>query len=176
MRLKLVDNGIQFHFVCDGQQHLRQVLHPECTNKNIALPDYFYKFYDLKKEFRKFLRENMAESSSGTLNSSGNNELLERSSTSSLDYQSSDSLASLTSNQQPLLNSTSSSESSFEPMLDQHSAIRINSIFPSLLAPTIIQKFIQRFSVEQMVKGDLLVAILVFPDQCLRSLRNFRLH
>ena len=75
MRNKLnYDNGIQFHFVCDGQQHLRQVLHPERTKKNITLPDYFYKFYDLKKEFRKFLRENMAESSSSTLNSSSNND------------------------------------------------------------------------------------------------------
>lgn len=155
MRNKYYDNGVQFHLVCDGQQHLRQVLHPECTNKNITLPDYFYKFYDLKKEFRRFLRENMAESSNSTLNSSSNNDLLERSSTSSLDYQSNDSLASLASNPSQMLpsSSTSPSESSFDSMTDQQ--IRLNSIFPSLLAPTIIQKFIQRFSVEQMVKGDL---------------------
>jgi len=47
-----------FCLVTDGQLHLRQVLHPEATKKTISLPAYFYQFYDLRKEFRKFYRNN----------------------------------------------------------------------------------------------------------------------
>ncbi|XP_055760206.1 epithelial splicing regulatory protein 1 isoform X1 [Salvelinus fontinalis] len=40
--------------VCtDGQLHIRQVLHPEAAGKNLALPECFNSFFDLKKEFRK---------------------------------------------------------------------------------------------------------------------------
>ncbi|XP_059988607.1 epithelial splicing regulatory protein 2 isoform X14 [Lagenorhynchus albirostris] len=35
----------------DGQQLLRQVLHPEASRKNLALPDTFFSFYDLRREF-----------------------------------------------------------------------------------------------------------------------------
>ncbi|KAG8179601.1 hypothetical protein JTE90_025766 [Oedothorax gibbosus] len=43
-----------FHLVTDGQMHLRQVLHPEASHKNIALPSYYYSFFDLRKHFAKF--------------------------------------------------------------------------------------------------------------------------
>ncbi|XP_075392957.1 epithelial splicing regulatory protein 2 isoform X2 [Tenrec ecaudatus] len=35
----------------DGQQLLRQVLHPEASRKNLVLPDTFFSFYDLRSEF-----------------------------------------------------------------------------------------------------------------------------
>lgn len=50
------DYGPSFQFITDGQLHLRQVLHPEAHRKNIQLPDYYYKFFDLRKEFRKFYK------------------------------------------------------------------------------------------------------------------------
>ncbi|XP_059507629.1 epithelial splicing regulatory protein 2 isoform X3 [Stegostoma tigrinum] len=37
----------------DGQLLIRQVLHPEASKKNLVLPDCFYSFYDLQKEFHK---------------------------------------------------------------------------------------------------------------------------
>ncbi|XP_053460847.1 epithelial splicing regulatory protein 2 isoform X5 [Nycticebus coucang] len=37
----------------DGQQLLRQVLHPEASRKNLVLPDTFFSFYDLCREFHK---------------------------------------------------------------------------------------------------------------------------
>ena len=117
--------------------------------KNITLPEYFFRFFDLKKEFSRFLKENMLDNTSNNLNTSGNNELLERSSTSSIDCQSTDSFQS-TNQQTLLLNSTSSSE--FDQMIGD-TQIKINSIFPSLLAPTNLN---QKFSIQQMIKGDLL--------------------
>lgn len=48
--------GRSFCLVTDGQLHLRLCLHPEASRKNIALADYFYKFYDLRKEFKKFYK------------------------------------------------------------------------------------------------------------------------
>ncbi|KAF5904326.1 epithelial splicing regulatory protein 1 isoform X1, partial [Clarias magur] len=42
-----------FCLCTDGQLHLRQVLHPEASNKNIPLPDCFSSFFDLRKEFKK---------------------------------------------------------------------------------------------------------------------------
>ncbi|XP_013391159.1 epithelial splicing regulatory protein 2 isoform X2 [Lingula anatina] len=48
--------GNSFTFVCDGQLHFRLSLHPEACNKNITLPDYFYRFYDLRKEFKTFYK------------------------------------------------------------------------------------------------------------------------
>ncbi|XP_034030750.1 epithelial splicing regulatory protein 1 isoform X3 [Thalassophryne amazonica] len=36
-----------------GQLHIRQVIHPEAASKNILVPDCFYSFFDLRKEFRK---------------------------------------------------------------------------------------------------------------------------
>ncbi|XP_072135254.1 epithelial splicing regulatory protein 2 isoform X3 [Mobula birostris] len=37
----------------DGQLLVRQVLHPEASKKNLVLPECFYSFYDLQKEFEK---------------------------------------------------------------------------------------------------------------------------
>nr|XP_033798284.1 epithelial splicing regulatory protein 2 isoform X2 [Geotrypetes seraphini] len=37
----------------DGQQLIRQVLHPEASKKNFLLPDCLYSFYDLQKEFHE---------------------------------------------------------------------------------------------------------------------------
>ncbi|KAM4614254.1 epithelial splicing regulatory protein 2 isoform 1-T1 [Discoglossus pictus] len=37
----------------DGQLLLRQVLHPEASKKNFLLPDGFYSFFDLRKEFHE---------------------------------------------------------------------------------------------------------------------------
>ncbi|XP_030014103.1 epithelial splicing regulatory protein 1 isoform X3 [Sphaeramia orbicularis] len=37
----------------DGQLHIRQVIHPEAASKNILVPDCFYSFFDLRKEFKK---------------------------------------------------------------------------------------------------------------------------
>uniref|UniRef100_A0A3Q1F7U3 Epithelial splicing regulatory protein 1 n=1 Tax=Acanthochromis polyacanthus TaxID=80966 RepID=A0A3Q1F7U3_9TELE len=36
----------------DGQLHIRQVIHPEAASKNILVPDCFYSFFDLRKEFK----------------------------------------------------------------------------------------------------------------------------
>ncbi|KAM9783037.1 epithelial splicing regulatory protein 1 [Neosynchiropus ocellatus] len=36
----------------DGPLHIRQVIHPEAASKNILIPDCFYSFFDLRKEFQ----------------------------------------------------------------------------------------------------------------------------
>ncbi|KAK2815092.1 hypothetical protein Q7C36_023358 [Tachysurus vachellii] len=46
-------SGNSFCLCTDGQLHLRQVLHPEASSKNITLPDCCYSFFDLRKEFKK---------------------------------------------------------------------------------------------------------------------------
>ena len=48
--------GRPFVFCTDGQLHLRMCLLPEATKKNIALPTHFYRFFDLRKEFKKFYK------------------------------------------------------------------------------------------------------------------------
>ncbi|KAM4688443.1 epithelial splicing regulatory protein 1 isoform 2-T2 [Discoglossus pictus] len=45
--------GTSFCLCTDGQLHIRQVLHPEASKKNILLPECFYSFFDLQKEFKK---------------------------------------------------------------------------------------------------------------------------
>ncbi|XP_077208001.1 epithelial splicing regulatory protein 1 isoform X1 [Paroedura picta] len=45
--------GTSFCLCTDGQLHIRQVLHPEASKKNILLPECFYSFFDLRKEFKK---------------------------------------------------------------------------------------------------------------------------
>ncbi|XP_028673471.1 epithelial splicing regulatory protein 1 isoform X1 [Erpetoichthys calabaricus] len=45
--------GTTFCLCTDGQLHIRQVLHPEASNKNIMLPECMYSFFDLRKEFKK---------------------------------------------------------------------------------------------------------------------------
>ncbi|XP_045194207.1 epithelial splicing regulatory protein 1-like isoform X2 [Mercenaria mercenaria] len=48
--------GKSFCLATDGPNHIRQALHPECGNKNITLPQYFYSYYDLRKEFVKMYK------------------------------------------------------------------------------------------------------------------------
>ncbi|XP_048116189.1 epithelial splicing regulatory protein 1 isoform X3 [Alosa alosa] len=48
-------NQRHFCFCTDGQRHIRQVIHPETSKKNILLPTSFYSFFDLRKEFQKTL-------------------------------------------------------------------------------------------------------------------------
>lgn len=44
----------QFTFITDSSLHLRQTLIPECTKKNIKLPDYYFTYHDIRKEFQKY--------------------------------------------------------------------------------------------------------------------------
>ncbi|XP_059920684.1 epithelial splicing regulatory protein 1 isoform X2 [Gadus macrocephalus] len=37
----------------DGQLHIRQVIHPQAAGKNLLVPECFFSFFDLRKEFRK---------------------------------------------------------------------------------------------------------------------------
>lgn len=43
-----------FVFVTDGTLHLKQALIPECNKKDIQLPNYYYEYYDLRKEYKRF--------------------------------------------------------------------------------------------------------------------------
>ncbi|XP_075776495.1 epithelial splicing regulatory protein 1 isoform X3 [Pelodiscus sinensis] len=45
--------GTSFCLCTDGPLHIRQLLHPEASKKNILLPECFYSFFDLRKEFKK---------------------------------------------------------------------------------------------------------------------------
>ncbi|XP_032875978.1 epithelial splicing regulatory protein 1 isoform X2 [Amblyraja radiata] len=45
--------GTSFCLCTDGQLHIRQVFHPEVSRKNVSLPECFYSFFDLQKEFKK---------------------------------------------------------------------------------------------------------------------------
>ena len=54
--------GRSFCLLTDGQAHLRQCVQHECCKKNISLPSYFYRFYDLRKEFRKFYKTDTVSS------------------------------------------------------------------------------------------------------------------
>ncbi|XP_078720076.1 epithelial splicing regulatory protein 1 isoform X2 [Lampetra fluviatilis] len=45
--------GTTFCLCTDGQLLLRQTLHPETNKKNVTLPECFYSFFDLRKEFKK---------------------------------------------------------------------------------------------------------------------------
>ncbi|KAM3872929.1 epithelial splicing regulatory protein 1 [Diretmus argenteus] len=47
------DAGTSVCLCTDGQLHIRQVIHPEAAGKNILVPECFYSFFDLRKEFRK---------------------------------------------------------------------------------------------------------------------------
>uniref|UniRef100_A0A7N6B894 RRM domain-containing protein n=1 Tax=Anabas testudineus TaxID=64144 RepID=A0A7N6B894_ANATE len=48
-----VGTGTSVCLCTDGQLHIRQVIHPEAANKNALVPDCFYSFFDLRKEFKK---------------------------------------------------------------------------------------------------------------------------
>ncbi|XP_051879817.1 LOW QUALITY PROTEIN: epithelial splicing regulatory protein 1 [Pristis pectinata] len=45
--------GTSFCLCTDSQLHIRQVFHPEASSKNVTLPECFYSFFDLQKEFKK---------------------------------------------------------------------------------------------------------------------------
>ncbi|XP_056300955.1 epithelial splicing regulatory protein 1 isoform X2 [Pseudoliparis swirei] len=45
--------GTSMCLCTDGPLHIRQVIHPEAASKNILVPDDFYSFFDLRKEFKK---------------------------------------------------------------------------------------------------------------------------
>lgn len=47
------EDGKTFCLLTDGQLHVRQCIHPQTTNKGIPIPEYFYNFFDLRKEFRR---------------------------------------------------------------------------------------------------------------------------
>ncbi|XP_023666643.1 epithelial splicing regulatory protein 1 isoform X4 [Paramormyrops kingsleyae] len=49
--------GTSFCLCTDGQLHVRQVIHPEASSKNIMLPECFYSFFDLRKDFKKSFPE-----------------------------------------------------------------------------------------------------------------------
>ncbi|KAF6739730.1 Epithelial splicing regulatory protein 1 [Oryzias melastigma] len=44
--------GTSWCLCTDGQLHIRQVIHPEAASKNILVPECFYSFFDLRKEFK----------------------------------------------------------------------------------------------------------------------------
>ncbi|CAF0942517.1 unnamed protein product [Brachionus calyciflorus] len=55
---RLTNYGIRQNnlaFITDGPVHLRQIFIPECNLKNIEIPLYFFKYFDIIKEFKKFL-------------------------------------------------------------------------------------------------------------------------
>ncbi|KAF7227303.1 epithelial splicing regulatory protein 1 isoform X2 [Nothobranchius furzeri] len=47
-----VGAGTSLCLCTDGQLHIRQVIHPEAASKSLLVPDCFYSFFDLRKEFR----------------------------------------------------------------------------------------------------------------------------
>jgi inhibitor of KinA sporulation pathway (predicted exonuclease) len=53
----------EFTFVVDGPLHLRQALIPECTKKDLSLPFFFYEYFDLRREFKKYLSSTTTNSS-----------------------------------------------------------------------------------------------------------------
>ena len=42
--------------VCDGPLHIRMVLHPECCQKEIALPNWCFQYVDLRNQVQEYLR------------------------------------------------------------------------------------------------------------------------
>ncbi|KAM6967859.1 epithelial splicing regulatory protein 1 isoform 2-T2 [Aplochiton taeniatus] len=51
--VNIAGRGTSVCLCTDGQLHIRQVIHPEAAGKNIVVPDCFYTFFDLRKEFRE---------------------------------------------------------------------------------------------------------------------------
>ncbi|KAK1894749.1 Epithelial splicing regulatory protein 1 [Dissostichus eleginoides] len=51
-RVNSAGAGTSVCLCTDGQLHIRQVIHPEAASKNILVPDCFYSFFDLRKEFK----------------------------------------------------------------------------------------------------------------------------
>ena len=48
--------GKSFCFITDGPLHLRLCMHPEACKKNIHLPDHYYRYFDLRRDFKKFYK------------------------------------------------------------------------------------------------------------------------
>lgn len=42
-----------FVLVTDGPAALRMVLHPEASSKSISLPSFWFRYFDIRKEFRR---------------------------------------------------------------------------------------------------------------------------
>ncbi|CAF3725437.1 unnamed protein product [Adineta steineri] len=50
------DSGVNITFVCVNCLHLRQCLHPESAKKSIILPNYYWKYFDLRLEFENMYK------------------------------------------------------------------------------------------------------------------------
>ncbi|CAF1600804.1 unnamed protein product, partial [Adineta ricciae] len=50
------NTGVNVTFVCENCLHLRQCLHPESAKKSISLPNYYWKYFDLRLEFEKMYK------------------------------------------------------------------------------------------------------------------------
>jgi hypothetical protein len=46
--------GEELLFITDGSNGIRQSLFPECTKKDIILPNYYHSFIDIRKQFQKY--------------------------------------------------------------------------------------------------------------------------
>lgn len=40
--------------ITDGSLHLRQYFIPDCESQNIKIPQYYYSYYDIRKNFKLF--------------------------------------------------------------------------------------------------------------------------
>uniref|UniRef100_A0A9I3GIR8 RRM domain-containing protein n=1 Tax=Anopheles farauti TaxID=69004 RepID=A0A9I3GIR8_9DIPT len=58
--LNLDPHSPSFRLVTDGQLPLRQCLHPEASAKDVDLPQYYWRFCDLRKEFVRFRAGDLA--------------------------------------------------------------------------------------------------------------------
>uniref|UniRef100_A0A182NPN9 Uncharacterized protein n=1 Tax=Anopheles dirus TaxID=7168 RepID=A0A182NPN9_9DIPT len=58
--LNLDPHSPSFRLVTDGQLPLRQCLHPEASAKDADLPQYYWRFCDLRKEFVRFRAGDLA--------------------------------------------------------------------------------------------------------------------
>lgn len=45
-------------FITDGPVAIRQVIVPEAANKEVLLPSYFWRFCDIRKEYRRLYNNN----------------------------------------------------------------------------------------------------------------------
>ena len=65
-----------FCLCTEGQLHLRQVLYPEVTRKNILLKPYMFKFFDVQAEFRKLYNGGNNAGTTNDAAAAGNDEKL----------------------------------------------------------------------------------------------------
>ena len=56
----IVERVVTVRLVCCGQLPLRHWFHQEVASKGIQVPDYYYSFFDLVKEFAKFIVKDKA--------------------------------------------------------------------------------------------------------------------